>query len=141
MSAVFEKSIEEWYAGSSTARLEYLDLAEVSKVSHSHLAHNISVVFDRVSLLSRVSLKNFKLILEKLSSLESKLSEEKIKIEKLEKLIKSSRPLTEQQVEALVLKFAAQPKEIEQRTINLAAELQKEVSQLKQMVVKIEKLL
>lgn len=135
MSEVFEKSIEDWYSKSRTARLEYLDLAEEPKISNSQLAHNLSVVFDRISLLSKVSLKNFKLILERLSVLESKIKKNSIKIKNIQK------PLSEQQIEALVAKLTLQPKEIEERTINLAAELRKEVSQLKLMLAKVEKLL
>lgn len=135
MSEVFERSIEDWYSKSRTARLEYLDLAEEPKVCNRQLAHNISVVFDRISLLSKVSLKNFKLILERLSVLESKVEKNSIKIKNIQK------PLSEQQIEALVTKLTAQPKEIEERTISLATELRKEVSQLKLMIAKVEKLL
>lgn len=135
MSEVFEKSIEDWYSKSRTARLEYLDLAEEPKISNSQLAHNLSVVFDRISLLSKVSLKNFKLILERLSVLELKIKKNSLKIKNIQK------PLSEQQIEALVAKLTLQPKEIEERTINLAAELRKEVSQLKLMLAKVEKLL
>lgn len=135
MSEVFERSIEDWYSKSRTARLEYLDLAEEPKVCNRQLAHNISVVFDRISLLSKVSVKNFKLILERLSVLESKVEKNSIKIKNIQK------PLSEQQIEALVTKLTAQPKEIEERTISLATELRKEVSQLKLMIAKVEKLL
>nr|AIK01822.1 ORF1 [Piper yellow mottle virus] len=135
MSEVFEKSIEDWYSKSRTARLEYLDLAEEPKISNSQLAHNLSVVFDRISLLSKVTLKNFKLILERLSVLEPKIEKNSIKIKNIQK------PLSVQQLEALVTKLTAQPKEIEGRTISLATELRKEVSQLKLMIAKVEKLL
>lgn len=135
MSEVFERSIEDWYSKSRTARLEHLDLAEEPKVCNRQLAHNLSVVFDRISLLSKVSLKNFKLILERLSELELKIEKNTIKIKNIQK------PLSEQQLEALVTKLTAQPKEIEERTIHLATELRKEVSQLKLMIAKVEKLL
>nr|AIK01818.1 ORF1 [Piper yellow mottle virus] len=135
MSEVFERSIEDWYSKSRTARLEYLDLAEEPKVCNRQLAHNLSVVFDRISLLSKVTLKNFKLILERLSVLEPEIEKDSIKNKNIQK------PLSGQQLEALVTKLTAQPKEIEGRTISLATELRKEVSQLKLMIAKVEKLL
>nr|AWK49036.1 ORF1 [Taro bacilliform CH virus] len=72
MSDRWENAVQEWYS-SRTANLEYLDLSipEDKKPSQKELAHSLSVVYDRVCLSSRVHLKNFKSILERLEALES----------------------------------------------------------------------
>ncbi|TYH92862.1 hypothetical protein ES332_A13G213700v1 [Gossypium tomentosum] len=72
MSRRWEKSIEDWYSKSRTANLEYLDLetSSSSRVTNSQIAHNLAVVYDRTNLLSRVLIKDFKLISESLASLD-----------------------------------------------------------------------
>lgn len=82
MSEKWEKAIQEWYEKSHTANLNYLDLSSSVKPSTAKNAHNISILYDRILLSSKVSLKNFKSLSEQISSLE-------IKIQKLEKGLRS----------------------------------------------------
>lgn len=72
MSGLWEESIQKWYLDSRTSHLDYLNLAETTNPSRKELAHNISVIYDRTCLSSRVNLRNFKLLLEENQNLEKK---------------------------------------------------------------------
>ena len=71
MSKRWEEAIENWY--NTRVRLEYLDLAYIEKPSNKNLAHNISVIYDRLNLHSRVSIKNQILVVEELSKINENL--------------------------------------------------------------------
>ena len=86
MSKLWEESIQKWYTDSHTSHLDYLNLAETSKPTQKELAHNISVIYDRTCLSSRVNLRNFKLLLEENQNLEHR-------IKRLETSIKNSKGL------------------------------------------------
>ncbi|QBA88841.1 ORF1 [Aglaonema bacilliform virus] len=96
MSRRWEESVNEWYTKSHTANLEYLDLSVNKNPTQKELGHNLSVIYDRVCLSSRVHLKNFKKLIEELSSLEEKWKQFQQKLQKLESLFREPK-LTEQQ--------------------------------------------
>ena len=73
MSKLWEEAIQKWYTDSHTSHLDYLNLAETSKPTKKELAHNISVIYDRTCLSSRVNLRNFKLLLEENRNLEHRV--------------------------------------------------------------------
>lgn len=141
MSIRWEQSIEDWYQKSHTGNLEYLDLAEVPKPTTRQLAHNISVLFDRISLSSRVQIRNQKLIqehlilyIQKQEKLEKDIEELKTSITK----ISERKPLTKENVFSLVAKISEQPKLIEQQTEALLIEVSKRIEQLEHMIKKVE---
>jgi tetrahydrodipicolinate N-succinyltransferase len=71
MSKRWEEAVENWY--NTRVRLEYLDLANIETPTNRDLAHNISVLYDRLNLHSRVSIKNQVLVVEELSKINEKL--------------------------------------------------------------------
>nr|UUL70702.1 P1 [Taro bacilliform CH virus] len=140
MSDRWENAVQEWYS-SRTANLEYLDLSipEDKKPSQKELAHNLSVVYDRVCLSSRVHLKNFKSILERLEALESENRELNHKFLKLQKFIQGLPiPLTGSEVHALVKEIAAQPKLVEEQAIQISQELEKKLERVEHVLKKVE---
>ncbi|XP_028110266.1 uncharacterized protein LOC114308793 [Camellia sinensis] len=73
----------------NTSRLSYLDLANTEKPSTKELAHNISVIYDRVCLSSKVTLKEFRSQQLQIQSLEGSVQHLIKKIEKLEQGVNS----------------------------------------------------
>ena len=71
MSKRWEEAIENWY--NTRVRLEYLDLTNIEIPTNKYLAHNISVIYDRLNLHSRVSIKNQTLVVEELSKINKNL--------------------------------------------------------------------
>lgn len=92
MSEHWEEAIQKWYTESHTANLEYLDLSSSSKVSSNHLAHNLSVIYDKTCLSSRVHIKNLKLLLEKTEALESRVGKLEASITTLTTVLLENRP-------------------------------------------------
>nr|ASG91834.1 ORF1 [Cacao swollen shoot virus] len=123
MSARWENSIQEWYEKSHTANLEYLDLATTSKVTNNQLAHNLAVIFDRLSLSNRVFIKNLKQIQESLLELERRIQSIERSVTKVQKHQKENQPLTETAVRKLVSEIAQQPKIVEEQALRLTQEL------------------
>lgn len=87
MSERWEESIHEWYTKSHTANLEYLDLSTTTKVSTNQLAHNLSIVYDKTCLSSRVHIKHLKQLLEKTRDLEARVNELEDSIKNLTALL------------------------------------------------------
>ena len=94
MSERWERSVEEWYEKSKTSRLEHLDLANQQKVSTKELANNISVIYDRLLLFSRVTIKHFKVLEEKQEKLEKEFSKFRILISELTSEVTERKPLS-----------------------------------------------
>ena len=71
MSKRWEEAIEDWY--NNRSHLDYLDLAKVNTPTTKDLAHNISVIYDRLNLQSRVAIKNQNLVIEELVKINESL--------------------------------------------------------------------
>ncbi|QHF16178.1 hypothetical protein KM754_gp1 [Camellia lemon glow virus] len=148
MSERWERSIEEWYEKSHTASLSYLDLAQTQKPTQSELAHNLSVIFDRQNLSSRVLIKNHKQILEQIQHLDLKISKFERKLNSLVKDLSSlssflveNKPLTKSEVKSLVLEISQQPKLVEEQTVFLAKQLQEKVDKVEVILHQVKSLL
>lgn len=139
MSDKWEEAIQQWYTSSHTSKLDYLDLAETINPTRKELAHNISVVYDRTCLSSRVSLKNFKLILEKLRDLEIEVKRVGDSNKILTKLFLESGPLSKQEIHDLVIKVARQPKIAEKEAQRLSQDLDRKLQRVEHLLSKIEK--
>lgn len=138
MSEQWEDAVQKWYQESRTANLEYLDLTESSKPTSSDLAHNISVVYDRVCLSSRVHIKNFKKILEVLESLKAENLRLNQALKNLTTEVVQNRPLTERRVQEIVLQIVAQPKAIEEQALKLSEDLKQKLDRVEQILHKVE---
>ncbi|THU58537.1 hypothetical protein C4D60_Mb03t15400 [Musa balbisiana] len=123
MSEKWEEAIQQWYTNSHTSKLEYLDLAELKNPSRKELAHNITVVYDRVCLSSRVHLKNLKALLERSQELEKEVKRLKTDVRTLTTLFSENQPLTKQEVRDLVEEIARQPKLVEEEALRLTQNL------------------
>ncbi|ATZ69457.1 ORF1 protein [Cacao swollen shoot CE virus] len=134
MSARWENSIQEWYEKSHTANLEYLDLATTSKVTNNQLAHNLAVIFDRISLGNRVFLKNLKQIQESVLTLERKIESQSTSLKKIQTQLKENRPLTEDTVKSLVREIAQQPKLVEEQALRLTQELETKLERVEKLL-------
>ena len=137
MSERWEKSVEEWYEKSRTSRLEHLDLAFQNKVSTKDLANNISVIYDRLLLFSRVTIKHFKVLEEKQEKLEKEFSKFRILVSELTSEVTERKPLSKQEVRELVKEIAAQPKLIEEQSLKIAADLDEKVRRIEESVNKL----
>ena len=137
MSERWERSVEEWYEKSKTSRLEHLDLANQQKVSTRELANNISVIYDRLLLFSRVTIKHFKVLEEKQEKLEKEFSKFRILISELTSEVTERKPLSKQEVRELVKEIAAQPKLIEEQSLKIAADLDEKVRRIEESVNKL----
>lgn len=144
MSARFERSIEDWYAHSRTVNLEYLNL-EVSKPSLSHLSHNLDVIYDRLSLHSKVSVSEYHKLLELLSDIHQSQSSFQRKIQKelqqLQALVESQRPLTKLEVQSLVSEIAQQPKLVEKEALRLTSNLDNQVQRIEHLIKEVKHLI
>jgi cell division protein FtsB len=137
MAEKFEKSIKDWYNNSRTANLEYLDLAENPKIrDYLHtITNNTSVVFDRLCLFSKVSLKHFHEIQQQNEDLKNQILSLKRRITVQDSKIEAfKQPLTKEEVKDLVEEIAQQPKLIEEQALKLTADLE-------QKLIRVEKLL
>ncbi|ATZ69475.1 ORF1 protein [Cacao swollen shoot Ghana L virus] len=134
MSAKWENSIQEWYEKSHTANLEYLDLATTTKVTNNQLAHNLAVTFDRVSLSSRVFIKNLKQIRESILSLEKQVESVENSLKRVSKQLRENKPLTEDTVRLLVREIAQQPKLVEEQALSLTQELETKLNRVEQLL-------
>ncbi|UNA88847.1 P1 [Badnavirus ziziphi] len=141
MSERFESAIKKWYEESATANLEYLDLAENQKPSLSHINHNISVIYDRVSLFAKVSLKQFKQILEENHSFKFEIINLRKHISVLEKEIHSSKPLSKAEIRELVVEISKQPKLVEEQALKLTEALNKQVKKVESLLHEVKTLI
>ncbi|CAD5184273.1 unnamed protein product, partial [Musa acuminata subsp. malaccensis] len=95
---LWEEAIQKWYTDSYTSHLDYLNLAETTKPTKKELAHNISVIYDRTCLSSRVNLRNFKLLLEENHNLEKRIRNLESSVKTLSSLFIENKPLTQSEV-------------------------------------------
>nr|UVT37308.1 ORF1 [Fig badnavirus 2]UVT37310.1 ORF1 [Fig badnavirus 2] len=138
MSERWEREIQDWYNNSRTINLEYLDLAESEKPKLSHIYNNLAVLYDRVSLFSRVSIKNFKSVLERIEKVEERLGALEKGVKTLTKEITESRPLTAQEVRDLVTEIARQPKLVEEEALKISGELSQKLARVEALLHKVE---
>ncbi|ATZ69465.1 ORF1 protein [Cacao swollen shoot Ghana J virus] len=134
MSAKWEKSIQEWYEKSHTANLEYLDLASSSKVSNNQLAHNLAVIFDRVSLGNRVIIKNLKQLHESVLELGRQVEVIESSLKRVNKHLRENKPLTEETVKKLVQEITQQPKIVEEQALKLTQELEAKLAKVEHLL-------
>lgn len=139
MSKLWEEAIQKWYTDSHTSHLDYLNLAETPKPTKKELAHNISVIYDRTCLSSRVNLRNFKLLLEENRNLEHRVKNLEASITTLSSLLIKNKPLTQVDVQKLVLKITKQPKLIEEEALRLSQSLDQKLQRIEILLSKIEK--
>ena len=139
MSYRWEEAIQQWYTNSHTSKLDYLDLAETINPTRKELAHNISVIYDRTCLSSRVSLKNFKLILEKHQNLEDRIKRFEFSVKTLITLLLENKPLTKQEVRDLLTENARQSKLVENEALRLSQDLDRKLQRVEQLLSKIER--
>ncbi|KAG6537734.1 hypothetical protein ZIOFF_002830 [Zingiber officinale] len=136
MSRRWEEKIQEWYTKSHTSNLEYLDLAQnKEQPTKRELAHNLSVIYDRVCLSCRVHLKNFKIIQEQLEDIRKENKELKRTLENLTKETIENRLLSEKQLKNIA---AEQPKLTEQQVFKIAEDLQKKLTQVESLLQRVE---
>ncbi|KAG6523640.1 hypothetical protein ZIOFF_013505 [Zingiber officinale] len=136
MSRRWEEKIQEWYTKSHTSNLEYLDLAQnKEQPTKRELAHNLSVIYDRVCLSCRIHLKNFKIIQEQLEDIKKENKELKKALENLTKEIIENRPLSERQLKGIV---AEQPQLTEQQVFKISKDLQRKLTQVESLLQRVE---
>jgi chromosome segregation ATPase len=137
MSERWEQSIQEWYTKSRTSNLEYLDLSDTT-ITNKHLANNISVIYDRLNLLSRVSLKNFKQTQEQIHSLDQRIQKLEQNLKNLTILLTENRPLTTSEVKTLVTEVTKQPKLIETEALKISEELNQKLKRVEAVLKRVE---
>jgi len=142
MTEKFERSIKEWYENSRTANLEYLDLAENPKNKDylKTICNNTSVIFDRLSLFSKVAVKNFHELKNQNLELIQKVEKLTIRIKILEHQ-KAPEPLTQNEVRKLVFEISQQPKFAEEQVLRIATELELKLNRVEQLLQEIKNFL
>lgn len=139
MSERFEQAVQDWYDKSRTANLSYLNLE--TKPTLPQLANNLDVVYDRLNLLSRVSLKQH----YKLLSHFEKQTEEIRQLQRTQKAILeaiaviqkeliSQKPLTSTEVKNLTQELVKLPKLIEQQTSDLLKSVKAQVDKVEKII-------
>ncbi|ACV74335.1 hypothetical protein [Pelargonium vein banding virus] len=148
MSERFEQAIQKWYNESRTADLRYLDLATESPTVKDYCSvinNNVSVIYDRLLLHSKVAIKDTYKILEAQEANQDILVQEIRRLSKRVKALEAealaSKPLTAEQVRELVKEIAAQPKLVEEQAFKLTTDLRSQVLQVKELVEKVQHLL
>lgn len=139
MSEIWEKPVQNWYNNSRTPNLKYLDLASFTEVSTNQLAHNLSVIYDRTCLSSKVHLKNFKQILERCQSLEKEVVRLTTALRNLTTIYTDNTPLTKQEVQKLVTEIAEQPKLVEKEALKLTEDLNRKIERVEALLHKLER--
>ncbi|AAN75638.1 unknown [Taro bacilliform virus] len=141
MAKKFEAAIKDWYDNSRRADLSYLDLATTTKPSASQLAHNLQVIFDRLSLHSSVSIKEHYEVVSKLHSLEKSIEELKSELTTVKRALTSiqkevftHKPLTAQEVQTLAQSLIKEPKQIEQQAVFLLKELKEQTAKIQALL-------
>lgn len=89
----------------------------------------VGVVYNRLSLLLKVSLKHFHSLKEENQSLRNEVAQLRTSVSSLEKEVLSQRPLTKTEVKALVIEIAKQPKLVGEEALKLTEELRLIISQ------------
>lgn len=140
MAARFERSIQEWYEKGRTANLEYLNL-EGQKPTLKDLDNNISVIYDRLLIHSKVSIKDFYQLSDKIHVLEGKLDKLDLHLKKLQKQVLELEPLTIKDVRSLVTEIAKKPKEVEEEALRITERLEAQTAIIKELLEKIHQTL
>ncbi|QBH21731.1 hypothetical protein KM718_gp1 [Polyscias mosaic virus] len=138
MTERWEKSINDWYEKSHAANLEYLDLVSLPIVSNNNLAHNLACIYNRLSLHSRISIKDYYSLLDRLKSLEVENQKLRKEIKHLSQVVLENRPVTKSQLLEVAEQIASQPKAIEQQTVRLANNLAEKLERLELIVKRLE---
>lgn len=148
MSDRFEQSIKNWYQNSRTVNLEYLDLE--TKESLKGISNNISVIYDRLLLHSKVSITEYKSLIETLKqnhleitqTLQESLKEYKKlqqAILQLQKEFLYYKPLTIGDIRSLVEEISKQPKLIEEQATSLIAELKQQIKHVEVLMQEVKR--
>lgn len=137
MSERVEKNIEDWYEKTRAKDLEYLDLAE----TQLDLAKNLSVIHNKVCLLSKVSLKHFYLLEEENLRTQKEVVKLRQSVQNLEKDFVTHKPLTKAEVRKLVLEISKQPKLIEEEAVRLIEELKKNIGKIEGVLKEVKELI
>lgn len=135
MSERFEQSINEWYASSPSANLDYLDLSNTSKPSNSQLAQNLSITYDRVNLLSRYCQSKFASIQNNICSQNHQLNQAQ---ETLSKILKAVA-FVEQEVTTGEAVTTKSQKIITEQFLSLIRDLDQSLKGLHQEVKEIKR--
>lgn len=133
MSDKFEDSINLFYEKERIANTQLLDLSQESKVSNHDLANNLDFVIKHLVLLSRVSLKNFHKILEKQEIFEQRINSLESSTQELLKY----QPLTSKSARNLISEISRQPKEIEQKALDLLSKLEEKILKIEKVVEEV----
>jgi Protein of unknown function (DUF1319) len=137
MAKRFEESVQKWYDTTRTANLKYLDLAEKPKTRDylETINNNTAVIYDRLNLFTRISLKHFHEIHEENENLKNQIQKlKKLVIQQGQKIESLQQPLTKEEMRTLVVEIAQQPKLVEEQALKLTSDLEHKL-------VRIEKLL
>lgn len=159
MSERWEKSLQRWYETQPTANIEYLDLANLSKVTNHHIANNLALNIDKTVSSARYLAKQTNKIQEKQAFLESQITKnhthlleivqkqsddlEEVKqsqrqlskhVRQLDEAIIHQKPLTKVEVRTLVEEIAKQPKLVEKEALRLTKDLERQIAEVKRAV-------
>ncbi|KAG6487995.1 hypothetical protein ZIOFF_056753 [Zingiber officinale] len=104
----------------------------------STIANNIGVVYDRVSLLSKVSLKHSYALKEENRILRYEIFVLQKVVGNLEKEVLRQKPLTKTEVRELVREIAQQPKLVEKEALKLTEELKKSVRKVEYLLKEVK---
>ena len=159
MSERWEKSLQRWYETQPTANVEYLDLANLPKVTNQQIANNLALNIDKTISSAKYLAKQTSKIQEKQALLESQITKNHIYVlgllqkqaddfgeliqsqrhlakhlRQLDEAIVNQKPLTKAEVKALVEEIAKQPKIVEKEALRLTKDLERQVAEVKQAV-------
>ncbi|CAM8966722.1 unnamed protein product [Rhodiola kirilowii] len=143
MADRFERSIQDWYQNRRTADLEFLNLANPNI---SDLSNNITVLYDKLLLHSKISISHFhrsqELLSQQTDALESRLrrieqTQQEIlrSLQSIEDEVFHKRPLTQEEVfclihetknqEAEILRITTKTEEQQRQLLDLVSQLKK----------------
>ena len=141
MTDRFEQAIADFFDRERIASTELINLSEEPKVTNRDLANNLDFNLKHLLLLSRVSIRQFHLLNDRLDSITSKVDsiveeQKRInkKIRKIEEEQRDNKPLSATEVRHLVKEIAQQPKLVEEQALKLTTDLD-------QKLLRVEKLL
>lgn len=103
MTDRFEQDIADWYKNSRTVNLEYLNLEENKTVKLSVLQNNISVIYDKLLLFAKISIRRFHQVLDNQKKLQ-------LRLETCEELLKKTQSETKQSLTQISTEIHKQPK-------------------------------
>ncbi|KAG6486566.1 hypothetical protein ZIOFF_055143 [Zingiber officinale] len=107
----------------------------------SELAHNLGVVYDKVSSLSKVSIKHFYSLKEENQALQREVAQLRTSVCNLEKELISHKPLTKVEIKSLAIEIANKPKSIEEEAIKLTEELNISIKRVEGLIESVRGLI